>query len=198
MIKITPTIILLLISVVAIAGLLYWFVAPPKTIKLQSALEERTQYNYATSLMVQMDSSLSELLLLRRVRDSEWQTSGQHTDYKVQARKEPSMATSTIRPDAYLKRSADDSNKIIIGRYTDRGSGMHGWHVTMIREGESEINFDRHQRYYVWIEKEFPSGFNDQGEPISDDPKRWFFAGLADIIAKEKYNGYIEPSEGDK
>ncbi len=198
MIKITPTIILLLICFAVVAGLLYWLVATPKTIRLQSALEEETDYNYATSLIVQKDSSLSELLLLRRVRDSKWQTSGQHTEYKVETRKEPAMAVSTIRPDAYLKRSVNDPNKIIIGRYTDRGSGMHGWHVTMIKQGESEINFDRHQRYYVWIEKEFPKGFNDQGEPISDDPKRWFFAGLADIIAKEKYNGYVEPEEGDR
>ena len=68
----------------------------------------------------------------------------------------------------------------------------------MIKQGESEINFDRHQRYYVWIEKEFPKGFDEQGEPISENSKRWFFAGLADLIAKEKYNGYVEPVEGDK
>ena len=68
----------------------------------------------------------------------------------------------------------------------------------MIRQGESEINFNLHQRYYVWIEKEFPKGFNNMGEPISENNKRWFFAGLADIIATDKYNGYIEPKEGDK
>lgn len=198
MIKIVSGIILILLCVAAAAGFLYWLVATPRTVKLQPTLEERTDYNYATTLLVQQDSSLNELLLLRRVRDSDWQTSGEHTAYKVEVRKEPSMAVSTIKPDAYLKASADDPNRIIIGRYKDRGSGMHGWHVTMIRVGASEINFDRHQRYYVWIEKEFPQGFNDKGEPISNDPKRWFFAGLADIISKEKYNGYLEPTEGDR
>ena len=148
--------------------------------------------------MIQKDSSLSDMLLLRRVRNSNWQTSGPHTNFKEQTRTEASMAVSTIKPDAYLKRSADDPNKIIIGRYSDRGAGMHGWHVTMIRQGESAISFDRHQRYYVWIEKEFPEGFNDQGEPISKNPNRWFFAGLADIIAKDKYNGYTAPKEDDK
>lgn len=198
MIKIIYVIILVLISMAAIAGLLFWLVSTPKTTALQPALEERTDFSYATPFIIEKDSSLSELLLLRRVRDSQWQTSGEHTGYKVETRKEPSMSVSTIKPDAYLKESTDHPNRIIIGRYTDRGSGMHGWHVTMIRQGESEINFNRHQRYMVWIEKEFPMGFNDKGEPISDNPKRWFFSGPADIIADEKYDGYIEPTEGDR
>ena len=75
---------------------------------------------------------------------------------------------------------------------------MHGWHVTMVKQGEREVRFDRHQRYQVWIEKDFPTGFNDNGEPVSDKPQRWYFSGLADIIAEEHYNGYVEPQDGDK
>ncbi len=193
--KVAPTIIIVL---ACIAGLLYYLVTTPKKVKLQPILEERMDFNYSTSLSIEKDTSLGEMLYLRRVRNSDWKTSGPHTDFKEQDRKEPSMSVSTIKPDAYLKQSAEDPNRIIIGRYSDVGSGMHGWHVTMIRQGTSEINFDRHQRYYVWIEKDFPTGFNDQGEPISDNPERWFFAGPADIVAKDKYNGYIEPVEGDK
>jgi len=190
--------ILLVVCLIAAGGLMYWFVTTPKANTLQAGLEERVNFDYKTSFMIKKDSSLSKLLLLRRVRDSEWQMSGKHTDYIVQTRKEPSMAVSTVRPDAYLMKSKDSKLRIIIGRLTDRGSGMHGWHITMIKQGESEINFDRHQRYKVWIEKDIPKGFDNQGEPISDDPKRWFFAGLADIIAKEKYDGYEEPGEEDK
>lgn len=196
--KLSSNILLLLLCVAVLIGLLYWLVATPKTNKLQPALEELSEFNYSTNLIIHKGPSLNELLLLRRLRDSEWQSSGEHTGYKLQKRKEPSMGVSTIKLDAYLKKTPDEPNKIIIGRLTDRGSGMHGWHVTMIKQGETEINFDRHQRYYVYIEKETPKGFSDRGEPISDDPKRWFFAGLADIIAKDKYNGYLEPAEGDK
>lgn len=108
------------------------------------------------------------------------------------------MAVSTVKPDAYLRRPEDTLNKIIVGRMTDRGSGMHGWHVTMVKQGESEINFDRHQRYYVWIEKDFPEDIDDYGEPISNDPKRWYFAGLADLISKNKYDGYQQPAKDDR
>lgn len=75
---------------------------------------------------------------------------------------------------------------------------MHGWHVTMIKQGSSQINFNRHQRYYVWIEEETPTGFTAKGTPNSENPKRWYFAGHADIIAEDQYNGYVEPAEGDK
>jgi len=75
---------------------------------------------------------------------------------------------------------------------------MHGWHVTFVRQGENAINFERHQRYFVWIEQEQPQGFNDDGEPISNNPKRWYFAGPADIIAKQNYQGYVKPAKGDK
>ncbi len=194
----TSTTVLVLLCLLVIAAIGFWMVATPKKTKLQPTLEARSEYNYKTPLMVTHDSSLQELLLLRRLRDSEWKTSGEHTDYKVETRIEPSMAVSTIRPDAYLKKNETDAPRIIIGRYTDRGSGMHGWHVTMIKQGESEIDFNRHQRYYVWIEKDYPTGFTAEGHPLTDDPKRWFFAGLADIISKEKYNGYIEPGIGDK
>jgi len=195
--RILNTIIIIAFAV-AILSIVYWLLVTPKRIKLQPELEEISQFNYATSLIVQKDSTLGETLLLRRVRNSDWKSAGPHTDFEVQTRKEPSMSVSSIKADAYLKRSSDDLDKIIIGRYTDRGSGMHGWHVTMIKQGGSAISFDRHQRYYVWIEKEPPKGFDDEGTPISENPKRWFFAGLADIIAKEKYNGYFEPLEGDK
>ena len=197
MIKILTTIILLLLFLAAISGLIYWLVTTPKTSQLQPALEERMHFDYETALRIQKDSSLSELLLLRRVRGSEWKLAIK-PDYKIKTRKESSMSVTTIRPDAYLKSSSDDFNKAIIGRLTDRGSGMHGWHITMIRQGASQIDFSRHQRYYVWVEKDYPKGFNDKGEPLSVNPKRWFFAGLADIIAKDKYNGYEEPNEGDR
>lgn len=196
--KIPTTVIIVLLCIAAALGFLYWLVTTPKTVRLQAALEERTHFDYETNLMVQKDSSLNEWLMLRRVKGSDWQWAIKGFDYKVQTRKEPSMSLSTIIPDAYLKKSVDEPGRIIIGRITDRGSGMHGWHITMIRQGESAIDFDRHQRYYVWIDKDFPKGFNDQGEPIPHNEKRWFFAGLADVIAKEKYNGYIEPAEEDR
>lgn len=196
--KIKSTMILLTVCVIAAGSLLYWFVTTPKANTLQAGLKERVNFDYETSFMIQKDSTLKRLLLLRRVKNSDWQMSGKHTGYKVQTRKEPSMSVSTIRPDAYLMKSTDDKSRIIIGRLTDRGSGMHGWHITMIKQGDTEINIDRHQRYKVWIEKDIPKGFDDQGEPISDNPKRWFFAGLADIIAKEQYDGYVEPAEGDR
>lgn len=196
--KIISIVLFLVMGVLVLSWILFWLVTTPNTPSLQPVLEERTNFNYTTSLIVQKDSFLREELLLRRVQDSIWQTSGPHTDYQVQTREEPSMAVSTIRPDASLKKSTDGPSRIIIGRLKDRGSGMHGWHVTMIRQGDSKIDFNRHQRYYVWIEKEFPQGFNNQGEPTTDDPKRWFFAGLADIIAKEKYNGNVDPAEGDR
>ena len=191
-------ILFIIFFLISITCLLYWFAITPKTPKLQAPLETRNEFNYKTSLNAQTDPSLPEILYLRRVRDSSWQTSGEHTDYQLNNYQEASMSVSNIKPDAYLRKSPQDPNRILIGRLTDQGSGMHGWHVTMIKQGEQAINFSRHQRYKVWIEKDFPTGFNDDGEPLSDNPQRWYFSGLADIIAEEHYNGYIEPIEGDK
>ena len=177
---------------------LFWLVTTPKTNKLQAPLKARTSFNYQTSLVIQKDLSFPDTLYLRRVRDSVWQTSGQHTGYTIDEYKEASMATVAIKPDAYLSDTLNSSNRIIIGRLNDQGSGMHGWHVTMIRQGTHDIHFDRHQRYKVWLEKEAPDGFNKNGEPISNNINRWYFSGLADIIAEEHYSGYVEPNEGDK
>ena len=135
----------------------YWLTTTQKTPKLQAALEARTEFSYETALHVQVDPSLPQILYLRRVRDSSWQTSGEHTDYQLNSYKEASMSVSNIKPDAYLKKSQQDPNRILIGRLTDQGSGMHGWHVTMVKQGKQAINFSRHQRYQVWIEKDFPS-----------------------------------------
>ena len=190
--------IVALIIFSAIAAALFYFASTPRSAELQPHLAERTDFDYDTRLIIHKDSTLRTGLMLRRVRNSTWKTSGPHTDHRENTYIEPSMAVCTIKPDAYLKGSAGDDERIIIGRFSDRGSGMHGWHVTMIREGVSEINFDRHQRYQVWIEKDHPKGFNDQGEPVSTDPQRWYFAGPADIIAKDQYDGYVEPVEGDR
>ena len=190
-------ILIALFLLLGICLALYWLVVTPKASKPQAPLEARTNFDYQTSLRIQKDLSFPKALYLRRVRDSVWQTSGEHTDYTVKEYQEASMTVTTIKPDAYLKDSTN-SPRIIIGRLTDQGSGMHGWHVTMIRQGQHDIHFDRHQRYKVWIEKDFPSGFNDKGEPTSNNLKRWYFTGLADIIAEEHYQGYVEPQEGDK
>jgi len=177
---------------------LYWLVATPKASKLQSVLETKSEFDYQTSLLTEVDPSFPEKLLLRRVIDSNWITSGEHTNYELNEYKEASMSVVNIKPDAFLKKSLDGQRRILIGRLNDRGSGMHGWHVTFIRQGVNAINFERHQRYFVWIEKEHPLGFNDEGEPISNDPKRWYFAGPADVIAEQNYNGYVEPATGDR
>jgi len=177
---------------------IYWLVAVPKASKLQSALETKSEFDYQTSLLTEVDPFFPEKLLLRRVIDSNWITSGGHTNYELEEYKESSMSVVNIKPDAFLKKSLDDPRRILIGRLNDQGSGMHGWHVTFVRQGENAINFERHQRYFVWIEKEHPQGFNDEGEPISKDPKRWYFAGLADVIAEQNYQGYVEPVEGDR
>lgn len=194
MIKILITLLL----IVSIGGVLYWLVFTPKATALQPFLETRNTFQYETTLKPQVDSSLPEMLYLRRLQESKWQTSGEHTDYEVEEYQEASMSVVNIKPDAYLKKSSNEPNRILIGRLDDRGSGMHGWHVTMVRQGEQAIHFDRHQRYRVWIEKDYPIGFNANGEPTTENPKRWYFSGPADIIAKEHYNGYVEPGEGDK
>jgi len=51
----------------AVIALAYYLISTPKRIKLQPHLEERLRFDYSTSLIVQKDSSLKELLLLRRV-----------------------------------------------------------------------------------------------------------------------------------
>lgn len=183
---------------VAGACLLIWLATTPKKVSPQAELETITDFNYQTSLLTQVDPSFPGRLILRRVRDSKWQTSGEHTEYKLKEYIEPSISAPIIRPDVYLVQSANSPKRILIGRLNDRGSGMHGWHITMVRQGENPIHFDRHQRYQVWIDKDFPVGFKDNGEPIFDNPKRWFFAGPADIVAEESYNGYEEPAELDK
>ncbi len=192
----TKLLITITLTVIVLA-VLYWLVIVPKPVKRQAALEDLTDFDFQTTLLTEIDSSFPNTLLLRRVPDSPWKTSGEHTQYQLKEYLEPSMGVGNIKPDAYLKKSLDDPARILIGRYDDRGAGMHGWHVTMIRQGPNPILFDRHQRYHVWIEKEFPVGFNDNGEPISNDPKRWYFAGPADIIAVESYQGYVEPLEED-
>lgn len=191
-------ILISLLFLIGITGVLFCLAITPRTSKSQPALETRNTFEYQTKLKPHVDSSLPELLYLRRVRDSQWQTSGEHTNYQLNDYQEASMTVVNIKPDAYLKNSTEEHNRIIIGRLSDRGSGMHGWHITMIRQGERAIDFERHQRYRVWIEKEHPIGFNDEGEPISKNPKRWYFAGPADIIARQHYNGYLEPEDGDK
>jgi len=194
----TRIIITLLAITFFVLAIFYWLVIAPKARKLQPALEAKSEFEYQTSLLTQVDPSFPEKLLLRRVLDSHWVTSGEHTNYKPKEYKEASMSVVSIKPDAFLIKSSDEPKRIVIGRLTDRGSGMHGWHVTLIRQGENAINFERHQRYSVWVEKQQPLGFNDNGEPISNDPKRWYFAGPADVIAEQSYQGYVEPINGDK
>ena len=181
--------------VLAIVCLMYWLVVVPKISTPQLELEARTEFKYKTALEVDLDSAFPEVLYLRRVLDSVWQTSGEHTNYALKEYQEASMSITIVKADAYLKKPAEDLARILIGRVSDRGSGMHGWHVTMVKQGEQAINFARHQRYRVWIEKTVPSGFSDNGEPRSDNPERWYFAGLADLIAEEHYQGYVEPLE---
>lgn len=191
---------LLVIAVIAVAALcvLFWLALSPKKIQLQNELGIIEKFEYETPLLTEVDPSMPSSLILRRVLDSTWRTSGKHTNFQLQEYTEPSLSAHIIKPDVYLKSSLNEPARIVLGRFNDTGAGMHGWHVTMVRQGDNPISFDRHQRYYVWIEKDFPTGFTDSGEPISNNPKRWYFSGLADIIDNESYQGYFEPEAGDR
>lgn len=186
----------IVIAILLLFAGVFWLVSTPKKVKLQDKLVQRTSFNYNTNLSIDTNDNLPDQLMLRRVRNSQWEMSGVFTNPQITTREEPSMSVDHILPEAYLIDSINKEKRILIGRYNDRGSGLHGWHVTMIKQGESEINFERHQRYRVWIEEAIPEGFENDGTPIVKKPKRWYFSGLTDIIDTKYYNGYIEPTEG--
>jgi len=196
------TVIIVIFAVVLVGvigvGVIVFLVTTPRRVKLQQELQNVTEYNYQTNLTVISDETLPEFLQIRRLRDSEWENMGEHTQYKVEHYIEPSMFVQTVKLDGWLGNPDDENHNILLGRISDRGSGSHGWHVTMIKQGENPIRFDKHVRYRVWIEKDFPIGFNDAGEPFNDSSKRWYFSGLADMMDKELYVIYEEPEEGDR
>jgi hypothetical protein len=83
--------------------------------------------------------------------------------------------------------------RVIVGRIRDRGAGMYGWHVTMLKLDSGPVDLSITQRYRVWIEKTPPVAIGDDGTPTSPDPKRWFFTGTADVVA-DKHDKGVDPN----
>ena len=75
---------------------------------------------------------------------------------------------------------------------------LYGWHATLVKTGKNDIDFERTQRFQIWMDKDRPDGYEDDGEPIFFDlSKRSFLYGFVDIIADQHYTGYEPPTEGN-
>jgi hypothetical protein len=171
------------ILIVGIVFLVIW----PRRMKLAPELIPLESLPFSTSLERVKNSDWDGLSFMsRRIDEEDWISSGPFSDFKL--KKGSPTVIDYLRVDAIFAINSLPS--VIVGRLRDRGSGMHGWYVVMLKQGDDDIDFKKTQRYKVWIEKDPPDAIGPDGVPVVTRGERWFFSGLSDAVGDDYYRGY--------